>query len=113
MRRRLTRPVVEFGDGEAIFWRPQVVDSELRLIEVARVALSGEAAELAAAGRAAINAVATAATGETAATRKVVIALPPRQVMRRRFLAGAVEENPRRRLAIWTVTRHFARRSAF
>jgi general secretion pathway protein L len=93
MRRRLTRPVVEFGDGEAIFWRPQVVDGELRLIEVARVALSGEAAEVAAAGRAAINAV-TATAGETAAAPKVVIALPPRQVMRKTLvLPAAVEEN--------------------
>src|SRR5260370_37563681 len=55
MRRRLTRPVVEFGDGEAIFWRPQVVDGELRVIEVARGALSGAGAEVAAAGRAWIN----------------------------------------------------------
>ena len=94
MRRRLTRPVVEFGDGEAIFWRPQVVDGELRLIEVARVALSGDAGEVAAAGRAAINAVATATAGETAAKPKVVIALPPRQVMRKTLLLpAAVEEN--------------------
>ena len=94
VRRRLTRPVVEFGDGEAIFWRPQVVDGELRLIEVARVALSDDAGEVAAAGRAAINAVATATAGETAATPKVVIALPPRQVMRKTLLLpAAVEEN--------------------
>src|ERR1700731_3645022 len=51
MRRRLTRPVVEFGDGEAIFWRPQVVDGELRLTEVARVPLSAEAGAGAAPGR--------------------------------------------------------------
>src|ERR1700686_1166319 len=94
MRRRLTRPVVEFGDGEAIFWRPQVVDGELRLTEVARVALSGEAGDVAAAGRAAINAVATATAGEAMATPKVVVALPPRQVMRKTLvLPAAVEEN--------------------
>ena len=94
MRRRLTRPIVEFGDGEALFWRPQVVDGQLRLIEVARVALAGEAAEVAAAGRAAINALATATAGETATAPKVVIALPPRQVMRKTLvLPAAVEEN--------------------
>jgi len=82
MRRRLTRPVVEFGDGEAIFWLPQVADGELRLTEVARVALSGEAGNVAAAGRAAIGAVAAATAGETTATPKVVVALPPRQVRR-------------------------------
>src|SRR3977135_2452739 len=45
MRRRLTRPVVEFGDGEAIFWRPQVIDGELRLTEGARVGPPGDAGE--------------------------------------------------------------------
>jgi Tfp pilus assembly protein PilN len=94
MRRRLTRPVVEFGEGEAIFWRPQVVDSELRLVEIARIALSGDAGEVAAAGRAAIHALATATAVGTAARPKVVIALPPRQVMRKTLvLPAAVEEN--------------------
>jgi general secretion pathway protein L len=98
MRRRLTRPVVEFGDGEAVFWRPLVVESELRLIEVARVALSGDAGELAAAGRAAMNALvnetATEAAGESTATPKVVIALPAKQIMRKTLvLPSAVEEN--------------------
>ena len=94
MRRRLTRPVVEFGDGEAIFWRPQLVDSGLRLVEVARVALSGDPGEVAAAGRAAINAVATENAGEAVATPKVLIALPPRQIMRKTLvLPAAVEEN--------------------
>jgi general secretion pathway protein L len=94
MRRRLTRPVVEFGDGEAIFWRPQVIDGALRLVEVARVALAGDSGDVAAAGRAAVNAVAITADGEIASAPKVVIALPPRQVMRKTLvLPAAVEEN--------------------
>jgi general secretion pathway protein L len=94
MRRRLTRPVVEFGDGEAVFWRPQVVDGALRLIEVARVALSGDAGELAAAGRAAMNALTTGPAGEATSSPKVVIALPPKQIMRKTLvLPAAVEEN--------------------
>jgi general secretion pathway protein L len=94
VRRRMTRPVVEFGEGEAIFWRPQVVDGALRLSEVARVPLSGDAADVASAGRAAIAAVAATGDGEIAAVPKVVIALPPRQIMRKTLtLPGAVEEN--------------------
>lgn len=90
----MTRPVVEFGDAGAIFWRPQVVDSELRLIEVARVALSSDAGEVAATGRAAMNALVTATGSQTAAAPKVVIALPPKQVMRKTLvLPAAVEEN--------------------
>jgi len=94
MRRRLTRPVVEFGDAEAVFWRPQVIDDELRLIEVARVALTGDSADIAAAGRAAVKAVTATDDGEIQAAPKVLIALPPRQVMRKILvMPAAVEEN--------------------
>ncbi len=94
LRGRFTRPVVEFGDGEAIFWRPQVIDGSLRLSDIARVPLVGDAGEIAAAGRAAINALAATAYGEVAASPKVVVALPPRQVMRKTLvLPAAVEEN--------------------
>ena len=94
MRRRMTRPAVEFGDGVAIFWRPLVVEDELRLIEVGRVPLTGDAGEIAAAGRMAMNALAIAISTKAAARPKVVIALPPKQVMRKTLvLPAAVEEN--------------------
>src|SRR2546423_10814553 len=92
-RRRLTRPVVEFGDGEATFRRPEWVDGELQLVEVAKVPLSGDASEVAAAGRAAIVAVTTAANGKKTAPN-VLVALAERQVMRKTLvLPAAVEEN--------------------
>jgi general secretion pathway protein L len=106
VRRRLTRPLVEFGDGEAVFWRPLVVDEGLRLIEVARVALSGDAGEVAAAGRAAMSALASATSRETAAIPKVVLALPPKQVMRKTLvLPAAVEENLEQALS-YDLDRH-------
>ena len=94
MRRHLTRPVVEFGDGVAVFWRPQVIDDELRMVEVARVALTADMVDIAATGRAAIKAVTANGDGENPAAPKVVIALPPRQVMRKTLvMPAAVEEN--------------------
>lgn len=94
LRRRLTRPVIEFGDGEAIFWHPQVIDGALRMVDIARVPLSGDASDIAAAGRAAISALATTADSEAIASPKVVVALPPRQIMRKTLvLPAAVEEN--------------------
>jgi general secretion pathway protein L len=94
VRRRLTRPVVEFGDREAIFWRPVVVEDALKLVEVGRVALAGDPVEIAAAGRAAMNVLAIAASKGAVVLPKVVIALPPKQVMRKTLvLPAAVEEN--------------------
>ena len=106
MRRRLTRPVVEFGEGEAIFWRPQVVDSELRLVEIARIALSGDAGEVSAAGRAAIHALVTAAAVGTVAKPKIVIALPPRQVMRKTLVLPAVVEENLAQALSYDLDRH-------
>ncbi len=94
VRRRLTRPVVEFTEREATFWRPMVIGDELKLTEVGRVALSGDPAEVAAAGRAAMNALAIATSKGTANLPKVVVALPPKQVMRKTLvLPAAVEED--------------------
>jgi general secretion pathway protein L len=94
MRRRMTRPAVEFKDGEAIFWRPMVVEDELRLTEFGRIALSGDPAEVAAAGRTLMTALGAALSTKAAATTKVVVALPAKQVMRKMLvLPAAVEEN--------------------
>src|SRR5207302_8506158 len=68
-----------------------VVTGELRLVAVSRVPLHGDAGELAAAGRAGVAAL---ATDPAAAKPRVVVALPPRQVLRKEIvLPAAVEEN--------------------
>jgi general secretion pathway protein L len=94
VKRRLTRPVVEFKDGEVIFWRPLVVDDELRLTEFGRVVLAGDSGEVATAGRALMTALAAALSTKVAAQLRVVVALPPKQLMRKTLvLPAAVEEN--------------------
>jgi general secretion pathway protein L len=105
IRRRLTRPVIEFGDGQATFLRAQVVDGRVALTKVAAVALSGEAAEVAAAGRAAVDSLAATANGSNGPL-KVNVALPPNQVLRKELtLPAAVEENLRQTLA-YDLDRH-------
>src|SRR5450631_3630796 len=53
LQRRRARPNIEFGDGEAIVWRPEFADGALRLAKVATIALTGDAAAVATGGRAA------------------------------------------------------------
>ncbi len=94
IRRRLTLPVIEFGDGEAVFWRPDVVDGAIRMVAVARVALLGDANEIAAAGRAAVAALMAYRQGESRGPPNVVVALPHRQVLRKEIvLPAAVDED--------------------
>ncbi len=35
LQRRRARPVIEFGEGEAVIWRPELVDGALTLVRVA------------------------------------------------------------------------------
>ena len=106
LQRRLARPVVEFGDGEAIIWRPELADGVVKLTTVARVPLTGDAAAIAAAGRAAIAALASGAQGAAPSTPRVMVTLPPRQVLRKDLiLPAALEENLDRALA-YDLDRH-------
>src|SRR5439155_11445862 len=83
---------IEFGDGEAVSWRPNVVDGALSWVAVARVPLSGDANDIAAAGRAAVAALTP--DGEGRVPPDVVVALPSRQVMRKEIvLPAAVDED--------------------
>ncbi|MEP6943899.1 MAG: PilN domain-containing protein [Betaproteobacteria bacterium] len=104
LQRRLARPVVEFGDGAAVVWRPELIEGTLRLARVGDVALGAEAASDSA-GRAAIDALA-AASGTAGGPPRVVVALNPRQVLRKQLvLPMAVEENLLRTLA-YDLDRH-------
>jgi general secretion pathway protein L len=106
IQRRRTRPIIEFGEGVAILWQPELAGSALRLAEVARIPLSGDAAAIAAAGSAAISALARDAKSPASGPPRVVVALAPRQVLRKELvLPAAVEENLHRTLA-YDLDRH-------
>jgi general secretion pathway protein L len=95
LKRWRMRPVIEFGEREAVFWRPEIVNGEIELAAMAKAPLTGDQADVAAVGRAAMASIGADAQGNVAARPpQVVVALPPRQVMRKRLvLPAAVEEN--------------------
>jgi len=104
-QRRFVRPVIEFADGEAVFWRPEFGVGPTRLAIAEKVSLTGDAAAVLAAGRAAVARLAADASGGLAAP-KVVIALSSRQVLRKELtLPAAVEENLAQTLA-YDLDRH-------
>ena len=104
-QRRFKRPVIELRNGEAVFWRPEFDNGAARLAIAEQVSLNGDAAVVLASGRAAVARLAANATGGLAAP-KVVIALDPRQVLRKELtLPAAVEENLAQTLA-YDLDRH-------
>jgi len=106
IQRRRTRPILEFCDGEAILWTPQLKDGNVTLVQAARIDLSGDSASVAAAGRDAIAALAPYGSSTQSTAPRIVVALAPRQVLRKELvLPAAVEEDLRRTLA-YDLDRH-------
>jgi general secretion pathway protein L len=105
LQRRFARPVIQLADDQAVFWRPETSDGVAGLAVTESVALTGDAASVLAAGRAAVARLAASASGGIAAP-KVIVALGPRQVLRKELaLPAAVEENLTQALA-YDLDRH-------
>jgi general secretion pathway protein L len=105
IQRRFARPVIELADGEAVFWRPEFTNGAARLAIAEKVALTGDAAAVLAAGRAAVARLAAHASGGIAAP-KVIVALNAQRVLRKELvLPAAVEENLAQALA-YDLDRH-------
>ena len=77
LRRRRLRPIVAFESDTAVVWAPRVADGTLAFAEIARIPLSGDAADLARDGHAAIDALPRVAYGGVVTVAKVAVALPP------------------------------------
>jgi general secretion pathway protein L len=106
IQRRRTRPILDFGEGEVVVWRPDISEGAFRLAKVATIPLTGDAAATAAAGRAAVAALAALGQGGAQGAPRVVVALPPRQVLRKELvLPAAVEQDLRQTLA-YDLDRH-------
>ncbi|HTS21497.1 MAG TPA: PilN domain-containing protein [Casimicrobiaceae bacterium] len=104
-QRRFARPVIELTEGQAIFWRPEISNGAARLSVTESVMLAGDAAAVLAAGRAAVARLAANASAGIAAP-KVIVALGPRQVLRKELtLPAAVGENLHQALA-YDLDRH-------
>jgi general secretion pathway protein L len=107
LKRWRMRPVIEFGEREAVFWRPEIVKGEIELAALAKAPLSGDPGDVAAVGRAAMASISADAHGQGAGRPpRIIVALPPRQVMRKKMvLPAAVEENLEQALS-YDLDRH-------
>ena len=101
VERRRARPVLAFDGNVATLWRPQV-NGRLHLVEAARIPLDGAEATVIAAGRTAFATLAR----QGAAAAQVIVALPPRAVLRKSLtLPAAIEDDLRPALA-YDLDRH-------
>jgi len=106
LRRRRLRPILALDTDTAVMWVPGVADGALGFRESARIPLSGDPADVANAGRAAVAALPRLGYGGPVAEAKVVVALPPGQVLRKTItLPAAVEESLEQALA-FDLDRH-------
>ena len=101
--RRRARPVLAFDGNCAALWQPRQANGELQMKESARIALDGDPASVAAAGRNALAPLASAAGG---AAPQVIVALSPRASLRKTLtLPAALEDHLHQSLA-YDLDRH-------
>ncbi|HEV2220834.1 MAG TPA: PilN domain-containing protein [Casimicrobiaceae bacterium] len=101
LERRRARPVLAFDGKVATLWRPQV-NGRLQMVEASKIPLDGGEGAVVAAGRTALAAVGRPG----AATTPVIVALPPRAVLRKSLtLPAAIEADLRPALA-YDLDRH-------
>jgi general secretion pathway protein L len=93
-RRRILRPVLAFADDTAVLWVPRATNGTLAYAVAARVPLAGDPAAVQQAGRAMLDSLPKVPHGAGPATPRVVVALPPGQVLRKEIrLPAAVEQD--------------------
>lgn len=101
LERRRMRPVIAFDGDHASVWHAQGSEGRIELVEIARVALGGDAGAVSAEGRNAL-----ARLPQRAAPVKVAVALAPRTILRKSLvLPAAVEQDLRQALA-YDLDRH-------
>ena len=106
LERRRMRPVLVFDGDHATLWRPAMDGERAVMRATTTIDLVGDAATVAANGRAAMATLADGSFGVDAVTPKVVLSLPPRDVLRKAIvLPAAVEPNLRQTLA-YDLDRH-------
>ncbi len=105
LERRRMRPVLVFQGDHATLWRPGMDGERVVMLAAADIPLTGDASSVAAAGRAALASLAPAGQPATLPV-KVLLSMPPRDVLRKTLaLPAAVEPNLRQTLA-YDLDRH-------
>ena len=106
LKRRMLRPVLAFAQDVAVLWVPRTSDGALAYAPSAHIPLIGDPASVQQAGRAVIDTLPKADYGAGPATAKLVVALPPGQVLRKELrLPAAVEPDLKQALA-YDLDRH-------
>ena len=106
LTRRRMRPVLVFSGESATLWRPATANGQPVMAVATTISLTGDAASVTAAGRAALAPLIHVVYGAPAAAVRVVISLPARDILRRNIvLPSAVEENFRQALG-YDLDRH-------
>jgi len=106
LERRRMRPVLVFEGDHATLWQPAMQGERAVMAPATTVPLTGDAATIAGAGRAAVASLAVGSYAASAATPKVMLSLPAREVLRKTLtLPAAVEPNLRQTLA-YDLDRH-------
>src|SRR5258708_28825603 len=102
LERRRMRPVLLFEGAHAPLWTPSVEGEHAVMLPATTLALTGDAAFVANAGRAAVGSLASAVN----ALPRVLVALSPRDCLRKTLvLPAAIEPNLRQALA-YDLDRH-------
>ena len=83
LKRRMLRPVLAFAQDAAVLWVPRTSNGALAYAAAAHIPLAGDPALVQQAGRAVLDALPKVAHGAGPAAPKIVVALPPGQVLRK------------------------------
>ncbi|HYR01462.1 MAG TPA: hypothetical protein VET86_15590, partial [Casimicrobiaceae bacterium] len=106
VKRKLLRPVLAFDQDAAVLWEPRTTNGTLAFAASARIPLAGDPAAVQQAGRAALESLPKVPVGGGLQAAKVVVALPPGQVLRKEIvLPAAVEQDLVQTLA-YDLDRH-------
>jgi len=106
LERRRMRPVLVFEGDHATLWQPAMDGERAVMAPANTIALTGDAATIAGAGRAAMASLANGSYGASAVTPKILLSIPARDVLRKTLtLPAAVEPNLRQTLA-YDLDRH-------
>ncbi|MEO6566107.1 MAG: pilus assembly protein PilM [Casimicrobiaceae bacterium] len=94
LARRRMRTLIAFDGDHATLWRPVLEDGRAMMKAGTVVPLTGDAAVIQAAGRAAVASLAPMVYGGSSSVPRVVVAVPAREVLRKTIqLPAAVEED--------------------
>ncbi len=106
VKRKLLRPVLAFGPDTAVLWEPRATDGTLAYLASARIPLQGDATAVQQAGRAAIDGLPKVPWSAGSGAPKVVVALAPGQVLRKRLVLPAAVEPDLKQTLAYDLDRH-------